>query len=1494
MKSVSSSTRIDPASRLDPASRQMGRVYRRQTVLTVLVSTLGIAFTVCGQGTINFSNIGLNAPVLDSDEVTKLPGGTHVAQLYCGFTSDETELLPVGLPAPFLTGAADDGHWNGGSLTVPFAAPGQIVHVQVRVWDQAIGPVFESATEAWAPYGMSGVFPVTLGGGGTPPARLTGLTSFSLLPPLSTSVSAPGDWIVAAGRVDPGAATVRIFWDDGYSMRALAEDIVKADGSFVLRVPIPAKAPIGFARLGRFHSQDAGFPWLQFEVRPHEPGSLSGQVTDSSGAAVPLAPVRLLDDRGLPAAETTADEQGEFLFGALSPGIYRVDVPLRGYIPREVTVKPGDRSSVGILASSECDGFIPVHFPARGAMVLPVREIFSIGSYNILSPIQVGAEGNEPFARLASIQNQGLPELKVRFWAQIMPCALEDPGDWSIVRFRLGGQTREAELGPVFSTAPYDSVLAYYADFDSLQLPAGDLRWQVTIVTGGRTIGPYDLGTVQMVDLGGRWFAGHGMGPRLTITRHDSTSLHYAFQDILPQWAVDFVGDFDLFSIKKYKFTAKNRLRLGVPIQERFLSAGGTLSGHAAAEAELTILSIPFLDQRQFAYAGPAVPLGGRAEAASYSFNRRFEREYCVPVPGLGFDARKCIKFCVVGCRKCVGLKVGAFVCAGGSLDLGSTIDGTLGVRARAEPAVHVSADIRVQLSALVCDASAKVKGKADVKLPLVLDPPKLDFESPCLTLDASLHYRVKCFRKTFFKGRKTLYEARWGCASRRPASDSIEEEEEEPDPDHLELSHPSIAANRAGTAMAVWLPEAAAFPHESVRKPYFSLFHPSTGWTEAAPIYPENVMGEEPRVVWLDTTRALCVWTHSKLIPWPEVEDKEVDPDDPDQEHYLRGFELRYSIWNGTEWTEPILLTDDDLGPDGEQGRYDGRPVLAADPQSPSALLVWLRDDGDPIAVDEEAFPALFYAFYSDDGWTAPQRLDPASQSIDFQASVHYDPDGVPGVAWIRDLDADLETDDDRLLMFARFDFDVWSPEPVLDAGRGPWTPSLAFDRNGNPLIAYVLPSEVVDPETQISTLLGGDGNFSRLVVAFQRDAGWNFEPMGKSVFAERPIVRVNCDNLAIVMFRHFGFQHGGETGNLAAAVADMNNPASAWTYDLLTDDNRLNWQAAFDVAPCGLDHFLFWQKRDPETGPDIPGDNVLTLQPYEMDLAFAEPPVLLSNPEPVVGESIAVTAHIKNAGLRTLVGTPFTVSFYDASPDAGGVPFAQVSLDATDALPFGQIFKVQAHYLVPDAASRTIHVVLDREGALPEFNLANNRASTELAPSMPSNIEAIPIPDELGDTRQGVVALRWNPPIGSPDASFSVYRARRNEPAAFEFVGSTRGADWVDHLVEPGIDYWYQVVTVQNGIASAPSSPVSVRIEADTLVAEKPAPWLSGFALRERVILSWRGESEMVLEQTRALHGEATVWEPAEAAILESGRVVQASVPASTQPQFFRLRMP
>lgn len=89
-------------------------------------------------------------------------------------------------------------------------------------------------------------------------------------------------------------------------------------------------------------------------------GSLRGVVTDASGAAIPGAAVKLMDENNSIIAQTATDGEGNYSFSSLAPGNYRVQTEHQGFktnLTTGLNVAPGEnqadaRLEVGAVAET--------------------------------------------------------------------------------------------------------------------------------------------------------------------------------------------------------------------------------------------------------------------------------------------------------------------------------------------------------------------------------------------------------------------------------------------------------------------------------------------------------------------------------------------------------------------------------------------------------------------------------------------------------------------------------------------------------------------------------------------------------------------------------------------------------------------------------------------------------------------------------------------------------------------------------------------------------------------------------------------------------------------------------------------------------------------------------------------------------------------------------------------------------------------------------------
>src|SRR6266581_3405733 len=155
-----------------------------------------------GQGTVDFFNNGLNAPVIDSTTGNNaVAGATFSVALYWSPYDPTSPTAPdrpftqvgqsvhLGFPPPAPPGSGT-GYYQGGVVTAPgVVPPGGLGWFQVKAWETAYGISYEQAAAAGpmngrtALLGVSSSVLVQTGNAGitpTPPGNLIGISPILL------------------------------------------------------------------------------------------------------------------------------------------------------------------------------------------------------------------------------------------------------------------------------------------------------------------------------------------------------------------------------------------------------------------------------------------------------------------------------------------------------------------------------------------------------------------------------------------------------------------------------------------------------------------------------------------------------------------------------------------------------------------------------------------------------------------------------------------------------------------------------------------------------------------------------------------------------------------------------------------------------------------------------------------------------------------------------------------------------------------------------------------------------------------------------------------------------------------------------------------------------------------------------------------------------------------------------------------------------------------
>ncbi len=1218
-----------------------------------------------------------------------------------------------------------------------------------------------------------------------------------------------GSTVGASGHVGAGAAGVRILLGDGHTLRGVADGPVDPNGGYTLTVPVPSDTAPGDTQVCAFGSGPGAIgldlSCTGFVVLPTGPGSIAGQVVDARGGSISGARVLLSTGGDLPIDRTQTNSDGQYTFHDLSPGTYTLRVIQNGiyFAPLQKDVKSGMQASA-------------LHRPADASSI-PDVSVLQAGSIALLAQrVYVKDPPGSPWlARFGSLQ--GSEVLTVRFFATLLFLRTA-PGP-VLFSIRQGPEVIDSVLtdaaGRVLDEPPFDTLAdSYFADFNVSELPPGDLVLRISgynSTTATETV-LIDEQHIEMVALHSRWLSGRVQDPAVTIAADSPTRLAYHFNGRLPDTSLAFSFDQDINL--PFDVTLENKAALGVPITETFYS-DNTWSGKATGEAQLKLLSYDLLgSDTGHPYAGPT---GDTFAASTYHLDPPIAtpllKEQCAPVPFLSFEYHYSVNACLVDCAVEVGVRAGVFVCIAVSAETQSTIAPDLKFTAQVIPDATVSVPIKVEVDAVICSGDADVKPQADAALQISYDPDfgscPLDcarFDNPCLDLTASAHYAVSCFSVTLKEGDAGLGHIKYGCAG---ASGAAAQSVNQGTTNRLDDDHKgtSVASDGAGHALGVWKQNDSTDPAHPDLHIYFA-YNDGTDWSTAQRVTPAAALVDAPQVAFLTADTAVAVWQQSTL-----TFDAAVAASDAG---LVSSSELYYAVWDGQVWSAPAPITSDDV--------LDTKPVLAGDPRTGRMLLAWLRANSAPQGQQKPL--GLYFATFDGTQWSAPALVDPQSTSLDRQISIAFDAQGLAYAAWLRDLDGDVTTSEDRQIALSTFDGFAWSfPGVVPNLPPGAYTPSLALDIDGNPIVAFVVPAFL--PEA--GSLSTGDGNNSQLYAAYRSGTGWRIMQVGEKTYAERPVIRVTSDNQAIIVYRQFGTATDVHlTGDLAGAVADLTHPAGAFTSGFLTADGASNWQVAFDLDRQSVKSFVLDVKqvtgntplalaRGTHAGGRLAtkelGSGVASLVvPFAVDLTLTPSDITFSDNHPLGGFTVTIGATVHNLGLKALTDkTPVTVDFYDGDTLIGRRHIATL-------LPFNSTTAVSLPYTLPRGGLHAIRLVIDQENAVSESDETNNEATAILGePPAPLHLSAFVLPS--GSRKPN---LQWDAAPTEGIASYRVYRSL-TVGSGYELVGGATATTFMDALAAPGMTYHYVVAAIDDADVRSPfSNAATVSVAAPVCIGD------------------------------------------------------------------------
>ena len=607
----------------------------------------------------------------------------------------------------------------------------------------------------------------------------------------------------------------------------------------------------------------------------------------------------------------------------------------------------------------------------------------------------------------------------------------------------------------------------------------------------------------------------------------------------------------------------------------------------------------------------------------------------------------------------------------------------------------------------------------------------------------------------------------------------------------------------------------------------------------------------DEPIATGIPTTTSPSGWQRADYAPdramlvWSASGWSEADWDSPSNTitAALRSRYIAYALWNGVSWSAPMTLTNPSTG--------DGNVALAAcpstDPGCPAGgavTAVWLHDQaGDPTQRDWQ----LRYATYEGGAWSEVQPVDPPSSTTDSQQDVVY-AGSVPLAAWVRDLDGNVATEDDRRVALRRLEEGASTELPAQLPG-GVVELSLAVNANGQPRLAFTRLEEYA-PGLYAGLLDNRHDLYSASVLEIQAgvDTGdasrgpaafWAahrlIDNLGRPIRAERPDLLIDGQNRATAVFRGLGFgpTPAGEylldpsetvgmatgAGELAMVEIDFQGTPHSPVY--LTDDGAgyFSPHALYDPASDSIFSVAV-------TGASLPhAAQAKALRAAALTQQDAGEGAVLLASVPRLPDFTVVTAtvtdtatlwthkgvqvQVRNDGVAwqgSVTATLNLLASWDGGPGLGQPAGSAQLTSLASGTPVTVTLLVDAPAVA--ALPHTLYVTVNPTQTVEELDGTDNAAALVL-PGLPApqGVRA------FGEPSVPLVFLRWDDPEDARVAGYRVYRTEEGGDGAA--VGTTPITGFVDLNATAGRSYQYTVTSyISTGVESAGSAAAAVTL--------------------------------------------------------------------------------
>ncbi len=492
----------------------------------------------------------------------------------------------------------------------------------------------------------------------------------------------------------------------------------------------------------------------------------------------------------------------------------------------------------------------------------------------------------------------------------------------------------------------------------------------------------------------------------------------------------------------------------------------------------------------------------------------------------------------------------------------------------------------------------------------------------------------------------------------------------------------PALAAN--GDLMLLWVHDDTEKPLMQGEEIYFSVYRNGT-WTPPHGITDDTLQDFAPQVAFDARNQAVAVWERNVV---------EHDENTQLDQAYVDAFEIAYSVWNGTQWSEPTLLTDNDIldyAPFLTRG-HDGR-----------LLLIWRQNTHGELLGTAEAPETILYTVWDGSSWSTPKALlQEAIGIIDLTAARWNEQRMI--VVYSQDLDGDLLTPNDQELFAMTWDGSRWSTPVRLTQDNLPDNrPQVIYDRDGRINLLWLKGDTLVGLLGQLTGTpheIAVEGAAGVLDFRITQDSRGNLALLWQGLSNEGVDIFYAAFDQANAVFSNVRqLTHDPSAESLFAPASSRQGEMVVAYYKthLITETVTVT---------------------DTVTIPDVTTfgstDLYVLRHTFGPDLALQDTDIALFPVNPAPGSTAQITVTLRNEG-DWAVPSP-RVAFYQGDPRRGGRLLGTV--EAPVVLTGGMTTTLTFAWDLPTSgAPFTLFVVADPENQIAEWNEENNTATAALS---------------------------------------------------------------------------------------------------------------------------------------------------------------------------------